>query len=138
MAKSVSEYAAEPLKYFSHDSNAASDIKCQKLIMRRGYDGYGRWWRLCEYMASIDGHAVPFSCDEEVFILGQVLGFSTYGDIAPVIVDTTDFVNDLLDLGLVSKDKNGSIFSERMIENSMVFGRKRHAGGTRKKKKEST
>ena len=44
--------AQEPMAFFSHDSNASQDVKCQRLIHRRGYDGYGRWWRLCEYLAA--------------------------------------------------------------------------------------
>ena len=76
MANSVTELAAEPMMYFPHDSNSSADIKCQRLIRRRGYDGYGRWWRLCEHMAATKGHSVPFKTEEDKLILGDVLGYN--------------------------------------------------------------
>lgn len=138
MAKSVEEYAAEPMKYFSHDSNASTDMKCQRLIMRRGYDGYGRWWRLCEHMALINGHKVAFKTDEDKLILGQVLGFGSAGfDMYLTIEETTSFINDLLEIGLLSKTQNEELLNNRMLENAMYFGRRRHSGGQRKKKKDN-
>lgn len=137
MANSISELAAEPMMYFPHDSNAASDIKCQRLIMRNGFEGYGRWWRLCEHLAASKGHAVPFETHEDMLILGQVLGFGggAYDELY-TIEETSGFVNGLLNLGLLVKDENGLLFSPRMVENSMYFGRQRANGrkGGRPKK----
>ena len=48
----VAERAREPMAFFSHDSHAASDIKCRRLIRRFGMEGYGRWWLLCELLAA--------------------------------------------------------------------------------------
>lgn len=137
MANSISELAAEPMMYFPHDANAASDIKCQRLIMRNGFDGYGRWWRLCEHLAASKGHAVPFKTDEDKLILGQVLGLGggVYDELY-TIEQTSGFVEGLLDLGLLVKDENDLLFSPRMVENSMYFGRQRANGrkGGRPKK----
>jgi len=36
--------------YFSHDSNARLDQKCQGLIMELGYEGYGVYWAIIEML----------------------------------------------------------------------------------------
>ena len=71
--------AQEPMAFFSHDANASQDVKCQRLIHRRGYDGYGRWWRLCEYLAATKGHRIAFETEEDELILAGVLGFGQSG-----------------------------------------------------------
>lgn len=141
MANPVSELAAESMAYFPHDSNASADIKCQRLIMRNGWDGYGRWWRLCEHLAATKGHAVPFATDEDKLILGGVLGFGRSDFEALMIIEeTSGFVHGLLDLGLLVEDENGLLFSPRMVENSLYFGRQRANGrkGGRPKKSAKT
>lgn len=141
MANSVTELAAEPMMYFPHDSNASADIKCQRLIRRRGYDGYGRWWRLCELMAATKGHSVPFKTEEDKLILGDVLGYKLNEfEEYLTIEETTAFVNGLLEIGLLQQDENGDLFNERMVENSMYFGKQRANGrkGGRPKKNSKT
>lgn len=129
MASGVAALAAGSMAYFPHDSNAASDIKCQRLIIRRGFDGYGRWWRLCEHLAATKGHAVPFKTDEDKLILGQVLGFGGGNfDELITIEDTNGFVDGLLELGLLETDENDMLKNSRMQENSLYFGRQRANG----------
>ncbi len=139
---SVDELAAERLAYFPHDSSAASDIKCQRLIMRLGFSGYGRWWRLCEYLASSKGHVIPFTTDEDKLILGGVLQFGTGGsfDDFLCIEEVTAFVNELLAIGLLQTDENGCLENPRMHENALKFGKKRAAGrkGGRPRKNKTT
>ena len=47
--------ALEPMRYFSHDSDAREDMKCRYLRSRYGMAGYGRWWVLCEMLAQQRG-----------------------------------------------------------------------------------
>ncbi|WP_165247521.1 Lin1244/Lin1753 domain-containing protein [Adlercreutzia sp. ZJ141] len=137
---SASDLAAESMAYFPHDSNAASDIKCQRLIIRRGFAGYGRWWRLCEHLASVRGHTIPFETDEDKLILGAVLKFgngASFDDLL-CIEEVTDFVSELLDIGLLQTDKNGCLENPRMHANALSFGKKRaggHKGGRPRKTK---
>lgn len=135
---SVDDLAQGSMAYFPHDSNAASDIKCQRLIMRRGYDGYGRWWRMCEHLASIKGHAVPFETHEDKLILGMVLGLNGGGsyDEYITIEETESFIGELLSIGLLTTNQNGELENSRMHENAKYFGKKRAAGkkGGRPKK----
>lgn len=141
MPNTVSDLAAGSMAYFPHDSNAASDIKCQRLIMRRGFDGYGRWWRMCEHLASIKGHAVPFTTDEDKLILGQVLGFDS-GQFNELITieETTGFIEELLAIGLLKTNENDCLENARMHQNAEYFGKKRAAGrqGGRPRKAKKT
>lgn len=130
MTKTVADFAAESMAYFPHDSNAHADIKCQRLIMRRGFDGYGRWWRLCEHMASIKGHQVPFTSSEDKLILGQILGFGggSFEEIL-TIDETTGFIDELLEIGLLEINKDtGFLENTRMQSNAVYFGKQRYNG----------
>lgn len=120
----------EPMAYFSHDSNAFDDDKCKRLIRRRGWDGYGRWWRLCEYMAAQKGHRIAFETEEDVSILAGVLGFGQTGafDEYVAIEDCKSFVACLLDIGLLERDEDGRLLNMRMLKNALYFGRQRVNG----------
>lgn len=122
--------AQEPMSFFPHDSNAAQDVKCQRLIHRRGWDGYGRWWRLCEYLAAIKGHSIAFETEEDALILTGVLGFDKSGafDEYVAIENCKSFISELLDIGLLERDKNGHLKSSRMQNNALYFGRQRANG----------
>lgn len=137
MTTDVERYAQEPMLYFPHDSTAASDIKCQRLIFRLGYEGYGRWWRLCEHMAATKTHRVPFETDEDVLILAQVLGFGGGSfDSLTAIEDCRGFVLTLLEIGLLTTDKNGLLKNSRMDNNALYFGKQKangHKGGRPRK-----
>ena len=127
---SADELAADRLAYFPHDSNAANDIKCQRLLMRQGWSGYGRWWRVCELLASSKGHVIPFANSEDRLLLGKALQFGTGGVFDDLMCDeeVTAFVNDLLDMGLLQADENGCLENPRMHKNALSFGKKRAAG----------
>lgn len=127
---SANDLAADRLAYFPHDSAAASDIKCQRLIMRLGFAGYGRWWRLCEHLAANKGHVIPFESDEDRLILGSLLQFGSGGgfDDLLCIEEVTAFVDELLSIGLLRRDEDGRLENPRMHENALKFGKKRAAG----------
>lgn len=122
--------AQEPMAFFSHDSNASQDVKCQRLIHRWGYDGYGRWWRLCEYLAATKGHRIAFETEEDALILAGVLGFRQSGafDEYMAIEDCKSFVEELLDIGLLERDEDGFLTNFRMLKNALYFGRQRANG----------
>lgn len=50
--------AARPMEFFTHDVHAHEDIQLRRLVARCGMEGYGRWWLLCELLASADGHRI--------------------------------------------------------------------------------
>lgn len=115
--------ASSPMAFFAHDANAAQDEKCQRLILRRGWDGYGRWWRLCEHLAATKGHRAAFETDEDAMIMSGVLGYAPHE-----VDDCKKFIADLLDIGLLVADGNGHVESMRMQQNALYFGRQRVNG----------
>lgn len=130
MAGEVEARAAEPMSFFPHDTDAAQDVKCRRLIRRRGFDGYGRWWRLCEHMALTKGHVVAFQTDEDVLILADVLGFGAAGayDEYVAMEDCKAYIADLVDIGLLEDAGDGTLRNARMLDNALYFGRNRANG----------
>lgn len=117
----LSEDSLKPMGWFSHDSNAASDVKCRKLLRRCGMAGYGRWWRLCEMLASNSGHSVSARTEEELEMLADDLMFDDPTELV-------DFLSCLCEIGLLSGMGDGEFSSDRMMENAAKFGKKRAAG----------
>jgi hypothetical protein len=130
----VAAEAARPLPYFPHDTGAASDIKTRRLLRRCGFEGYGRWWRLCELMAEVDGHAVPVAEEEDAEILADILLFGGTADLMA-------WLDLLADVGLIDSGRLGAgeVWSQRMGKNADFVGLQRaagrHGGRPRKHKK---
>lgn len=121
--------AAEPMEYFLHDSDAFQDLKCQRLVARLGFDGYGRWWLLCELLAGARGHAIPVKTDEDRLILSRQLGFGSWvcGD-DEAVARAGEFIAELRDIGLVELGDDGCIYSRRLHENAAQLAKKRANG----------
>jgi len=117
----IEEEAARPMAYFSHDSDAAHDIKCRRLIRRLGMAGYGRWWRLCELLAATDGHRLSIEAEEDAELYAEELQLGGACEL-------TDFLLTLQDVGLVELPGDGTVRSERMQRNADLFGEKRANG----------
>lgn len=129
MPSEVERLAQEPMSFFPHDANAAQDVKCQRLIRRRGWDGYGRWWRLCEYLAATKGHCLAFETEEDVLITADVLGFGGGSfDEYMAIEECKSFIETLLDVGLLERDSDGFLKNSRMQNNAVYFGKQRANG----------
>ena len=119
----ATERACAPMLYFSHDSNAADDIKCKRLIRRGGFEAYGRWWRLCELLALARGHTIHVEEPDESEILADDLGFGSQDECH-------EYVDILAELGLIDGTawSEGCIESHRMTDNALRFGRRRASG----------
>ena len=120
MADEVSELAAKPLRYFPHDADASGDPKCKRLIRMYGVAGYGRWWLLCEALASEQGHGIPIETENDAENLATIIDVESASEAA-------EFVSFLETVGLVSR-QDGVLRSRRMDENAEAFGRRRVAG----------
>ena len=118
----VVDASLAPMLFFPHDADSATDIKCKRLILRHGYEGYGRWWRLCELMAGTDGHVLPCASAEDIDILCEELRCN--------VQELQRLLQTLAEVGLIDADLigEGRIASERMSRNALYFGRKRVAG----------
>lgn len=109
------------MKYFSHDSNAAQDIKCRRLLRRLGMEGYGRWWRLCELLAATDGHKLSIETEEDAEIIAEELHLDGQQELM-------DYLQVLVDVGLIHMSGDSYVYSDRMLTNAEYFGKKRAAG----------
>lgn len=130
----------EPMAFFPHDSNAAGDIRCRKLMRRFGVEGYGRWWLLCELLAATSGHALPMAEEDDVYVVAEALRFqsASFGDMQAV-EDCRAFVEALVEIGLLRVNGEGEVYSQRMMRNGEYFGRQRAngaKGGRPRKRKE--
>lgn len=120
-AREIEAEAARPMKYFSHDSNAAQDIKCRRLLRRLGMEGYGRWWRLCELLAATDGHKLGIETEEDAEIIAEELHLDGHQEL-------TKYLQVLADVGLIRMPGDGYVWSERMLTNAEYFGKLRANG----------
>lgn len=120
-AREIEAEAARPMKYFSHDSNAAQDIKCRRLLRRLGMEGYGRWWRLCELLAATDGHKLSIEMEEDAEIIAEELHLDGHQELMK-------YLQVLVDVGLIHMPGDGYVWSERMLTNAEYFGKLRANG----------
>ncbi len=62
------------MKWFKHDSNAHTDAKLQKVLMRYGADGYATYWYCLELIAGkVDTKNIAFELEHDAEIIGHVL-----------------------------------------------------------------
>ena len=117
----VEREAARPMEWFKHDANASQDIKCKRLVRRLGMEGYGRWWRLCEMLASTNDHMLNLESAEDAEIIADELMLDGVSELM-------GFVQTLADVGLVMMPGDGTVYSERMLSNAATFGNNRANG----------
>ena len=117
----IAAEAAKPMDWFKHDADAYADIKCRRLLRRLGMAGYGRWWRLCEIMASTNGHRPSVESEEDAEILAEELQLDSVSELM-------DYLQTLADVGLIVMPGDGTIASERMLSNATTFGTNRANG----------
>ena len=124
--RGIAECAAGPMAFFPHDSDAAIDGACRKLLRRHGFEGYGRWWRLCELLAGAKGHVLPVSEEDDLMNLAEELRFvsGAFGDLQ-ALEDCKHFIEDLVEVGLLRVTEDGGVASGRMDRNANYFGTKR-------------
>lgn len=137
--REIAECAAGPMAFFPHDSDAADDGACRKLLRRRGFEGYGRYWRICELLAGAKGHVLPVSEEDDLMNLAEELRFvdGPFSDLQ-ALEGCKRFIEDLVDLGLLRLTEDGGVASGRMDRNANYFGTKRwggRKGGSKRKGK---
>lgn len=130
--------ANAPMLWFKHDADAMSDVKMRMIRRRYGMAGIGRYWALCEALASATGHSLKVESEDDFAILSEILCFEQKGAFgeAVEIADTKDFIQTLLEIGSIQSDGKGRIFIQRMRENALYFGQQKANGrkGGRPKK----
>jgi hypothetical protein len=132
------------LPYFSHDNNARNHPKMRALIVKYGYEGYGRFWALNERIAESDGAYIDISRKINKLDLASELRLDESGldDFLKFLSDTeidliniensivtTDRINELHNK-IINKrekyhrnkqaDENGNLDSEKHTEENRI------------------
>lgn len=121
--------ANEPLDYFSHSSRAFSDTKLKLLLTRYGFEGYGRWWALCELMAATENHSVKVGEEWELASLAYDLRIDENS--------LKEYLGYLTEIQLINIERlrNGEVFSDGMFKRAMLVGQKKSAARKSRSKK---
>ena len=66
------------MKWFKHKSNAHSDAKIQRVLMRHGAEGYAMYWYCLELIAGgVEGNNITFELEHDAELIGNVLKIDT-------------------------------------------------------------
>lgn len=102
--------------YFSHDSNARTDIKIQALRSIYGVKGYGMYWILIEMMRDAENHKLPFN--QKYAYLGFAKEFESTAE------EAKQFIYDCIyEFGLFVCDEN-SFWSDSLNRRMEKYKRK--------------
>lgn len=105
-----------------HDFNAARDKKFLKLRSRLGWEGYGLFWAIWEFLGEVDGHS--FSMDEA----GEVaLSLSTGCE---KVVET---IEACLEIGIL-KNREGQVYCPGQLKRLQVFEDRREKWRDKKRR----
>jgi hypothetical protein len=103
------------MQWFKHDTDAATDAKIRKLIMRYGTDGYAIYFHCIELIVgNVSEHNITFELEHDAEIIADNLKIQGTSDTSPV-----DRVNQIMkyivSLGLFEESK-GRIFCYKILK----------------------
>ena len=103
------------MQWFKHDTDAITDAKIKKLIMRYGADGYAVYFHCIELIAgSVSEHNITFELEHDAEIIADNLKIQGTSDTSAV-----DRVNQIMryivSLGLF-EENNGHIFCFKILK----------------------
>ena len=103
------------MQWFKHDTDAITDAKIKKLIMRFGADGYAIYFHCIELIAgSVSEHNITFELEHDAEIIADNLKIQGTSDTSAV-----DRVNQIMryivSLGLF-EESNGHIFCFKILK----------------------
>ena len=103
------------MKWFKHDTNATTDAKLKKLILRHGAEGYAIYFHCLELIASdISESNITFELEHDSEIIADNLKIKGTPDVSPI--DTVNRIMlDIVDLGLF-QESQGSIFCFKLLK----------------------
>lgn len=103
------------MKWFQHDSDASTDAKIKKLILRHGAEGYAVYFHCLELIASgITKTNITFQLEHDSEIIADNLKITGTSDTS-AIDKVNKIMMTIIDLGLFSMSNN-MIFCFKMAE----------------------
>lgn len=106
-------------RYFSHDSDAASDPKVIALCKVYGDAGYGKFWRLLEYFRKQADYSFDDTPKFAYSSLAEILKFDH-------IDECKKFIKDLINEFDLLKQKGPLIYSESFCRRMAIMDEKRN------------
>lgn len=96
--------------YFPHDSNARNDYKLLRLRAKFGWEGYGIYFAIIEILR-----------EQSDYKLGKESSEAIATAIGKPFEWIQDFVNNLIQLGLLSREDGGGLYSESLINRMQQY-----------------
>ena len=105
------------LPYFSHNNNARRHPKMKALIAEFGFEGYGRFWAICERVAEDSGAYIDISKKVNKLDLAGELGFNG-SELDAFLSFLADPEINLINLenGVITIDRITKLFEETMSQ----------------------
>lgn len=103
------------MNWFKHDTNASTDAKIKKLLLRYGTDGYAIYFHCLELIAdTVNENNINFELEHDAEIIADNLKVKGTSDKSPI-----DIVNEvmkyIIELGLFQASNN-KIFCLKMVK----------------------
>jgi hypothetical protein len=96
------------VRWFKHDSDAHTDAKLKRLIMRHGLEGYGLYWYCLELIAAdIDTHNLTFELEHDAELIAH--------DLSLHYEKVQDMMRCMVDLGLFESSAGGRVTCLKML-----------------------
>jgi hypothetical protein len=114
------------LKWYKHDSDASSDAKIKKLILKHGAEGYAVYFHCLELIVGdLEESNVTFELEHDSEIIADNLKIQSTSDISS-IDKVNNILRTIIDLGLFQED-NDRVFCAKLakrLDSSMTSNRK--------------
>lgn len=95
------------MKWFKHDSNAASDAKLRRLRLKYGMEGYGLYWYCLELIAgTVELHNLSFELEHDAELIAA--------DTSIHVEKVQDIMRYMVNLGLFEQGHSGVISCQKM------------------------
>lgn len=103
------------MKWFKHDTNASSDAKIRKLVLRYGTDGYAIYFHCLELISNdVSDSNLTFELEHDAEVIADNLKIKSTSDIS-AIDKVNNIMKYIVELGLF-QDSKGRIFCLKMLK----------------------
>jgi len=94
------------MKWFQHDSNASTDAKIKKLLLKNGAEGYAVYFHCLELIAgSVEKNNITFELEHDTEIIADNLKIKGDNDYS-AIDKVNNIMKNIIELGLFESSNN--------------------------------
>lgn len=121
------------MKWFKHDSDARTDAKLEKLMMRYGMEGYGLYWYCLELIASqVEKHNLTFELEHDAEVIGHRTGinYAKVQEIMTFMIDIGLFEDDRGVITCLKMAKRTDEYTQKLLKDANLSGHSPDTIGT--------